>query len=135
MSLDDEPAGVREEAPTAFTASLEEIVLGCPGALAAIFSDAEGEAVDYCSFLETWDTKIAAAQWSSIFASLRELLEKQGLGELDSIHVRGSEMDFLIRAVGSGYYLTLLLVKGMGWGHALAQCETVAQALRRESRF
>lgn len=125
----------REQARTAFTELLEEVVVNCPGAIAAIFSDAEGEAVDYCTFLEVFDTQIAGAQWGSVVAGVREMVAKVGLGELDAVHVRGTDRDFLIQLVGEGYYITLVLSHGVGWGHALARARELARALHRESGF
>lgn len=133
---DDETLGMpREQERTAFTKLLEEIVVGCPGTVAAIFSDAEGEAVDYCTFLEIFDTQITGAQWGSVVADLRTFVAKMSLGELEAVHVRGTDRDFLIQLVGEGYYLTLVLNHGVGWGHALTRARAVAKALHRESRF
>ena len=126
---------LREHNRTAFTTLLEEIVVGCPGTVAAIFSDAEGETVDYCTFLEVFDTQITGAQWGSVVAGVRALVAKVGMGELEAVHVRGVERDFLIQLVGEGYYLTLVLSQGVGWGHALSQARELARALHRESRF
>jgi predicted regulator of Ras-like GTPase activity (Roadblock/LC7/MglB family) len=125
----------REQARTGFTSLLEEIVVSCPGAVAAIFSDAEGETVDYCTFLEVFDTQITGAQWGSVVAGVRDLVAKVGQGELDAVHVRGTERDFLIQLVGEGYYLTLVLSQGMGWGHALQRARELARELHRESGF
>jgi predicted regulator of Ras-like GTPase activity (Roadblock/LC7/MglB family) len=136
-AADDEdlPALLREQERTAFTTLLEEMVVGCPGTIAAIFSDAEGEAVDYCTFLDVFDTQITGAQWGSIVAGIRALVGKMGLGELDAVHVRGTDRDFLIQLVGEGYYLTLVLNQGVGWGHALTRARDLARALKDESRF
>ncbi len=132
---DDGPGTPREQARTAFTELLEEILVGCPGAVAAIFSDAEGETVDYCTFLEVFDTQIAGAQWGSVLAGIRDLVLKVRQGELDAVHVRGTDRDFLIQLVGEGYYLTLILSHGVGWGHALTRARELLRALHRESGF
>jgi len=125
----------REHHRTAFTDLLEEVLVGCPGAVAAVFSDSEGETVDYCSFLEVFDTQLTGAQWSTDIAAMAALVERNGLGPLQAVHIRGTDLDFLIQTVGEGYYLTLVLRHGVGWGHALGRAEHVAAALRRESRF
>lgn len=129
------PDLVREQERTAFTTLLEEIVVGCPGTIAAIFSDAEGEAVDYCTLLDVFDTQITGAQWGSVVAGVRVLVSAMGLGELDALHVRGTDRDYLIQIVGEGYYLTLVLNQGVGWGHAISRAREVARALHHESRF
>ena len=125
----------REQERTAFTTLLEEVVVGCPGTIAAVFSDCEGETVDYCSFLDVFDTQLTGAQWSRELADLAGLVQRNGLGNLLALHVRGTEVDFLIQAVGEGYYLTIVLRHGVGWGHALSRAEELAGALRRESRL
>jgi predicted regulator of Ras-like GTPase activity (Roadblock/LC7/MglB family) len=132
---DSIPGLPREQARTAFTGLLEEVVVGCPGAVAAVFSDADGETVDYCTFLEVFDTQLTGAQWSADLAALASAVERWGLGSLESVHVRGPDRDFLIQTVGEGYYLTIVLHHGVGWGHALARAGELARALRRESRF
>lgn len=125
----------REHNRTAFTTMLEEVVAGCPGTVAAIFTDFEGETVDYCSFLEVFDTQLTGAQWSADVHALAEFVRGHEMGALEAVHVRGTKIDFLIRTVGEGYYLTLVLRHGVGWGHALARADDLARALRRESRF
>lgn len=138
MSADDDDpidSMPREHHRTAFTTLLEDVVVGCPGAVAAIFTDCEGETVDYCTFLEVFDTQLTGAQWSTEVAAIAAFVHGHGMGQLDSVHVRGTQLDFLIRTVGEGYYLTLVLRHGVGWGHALARADDLAHALRRESRF
>ncbi|MFH1438465.1 MAG: roadblock/LC7 domain-containing protein [Pseudomonadota bacterium] len=66
MSMEE----AREDKSTFFTI-LETLVSDVPGAIASMFCDEEGESIEYCGSLDTYDIKIAGAYSAIIIRQLK----------------------------------------------------------------
>ncbi len=113
----------RDQAPSAFTMILDDLVARVPGAIAAALVDAEGETVDYAGWLTPFDVKIAAAHWRIILNQLDAL---SWMGTTRTLVVRGTTRSTLARALSEGYAAVLVLARRAGFvmpERAFSACE------------
>jgi hypothetical protein len=113
----------RDQAASAFTTILEDLVARVPGAIAAGFVDAEGESVDYAGWLTPFDIKVAAAHWRIILNQLRELT---WMGPPRTLIVRGAKRSTVARLLHDGYAVVLVLGRRAGFvmpERAFSACE------------
>lgn len=115
----------RDQAASAFTAILDDLVARVPGAIAAGFVDAEGECVDYAGWLEPFDIKVAGAHWRIILHQLATL-RWMGEGGPKTLVVRGSKRSTIARILHEGYAVVLVLRRRAGFvmpERAFSACE------------
>lgn len=113
----------RDQASSAFTTILEDLVARVPGAIAAGLVDAEGESVDYAGGLEPFDIKVAGAHWRIILHQLGDL---PWLGKTRTLVVRSTERSTIVRALSDGYAVVLVLTRRAGFvqtERAFSACE------------
>lgn len=113
----------RDQAPSAFTTILDDLIARVPGAIAAGFVDSEGEAVDYAGWLTPFDIKVAAAHWRIIINQLATLT---WMGKAKTLVVRGSERSTVVRSMPDGYAVVLVLSRRAGFvlqERAFSACE------------
>lgn len=113
----------RDQASSAFTTILEDLVARVPGAIAAGLVDAEGESVDYAGWLEPFDIKVACAHWRII---LHQLAQLSWMGATRTLVVRGSVRSTIVRALSDGYAVVLVLTRRAGFvqtERAFSACE------------
>ncbi len=119
---------------TPFTPVLEQVVSRVPGAVGAIFADREGEAIDLVwqvSTLARDELRALGAHFGIVFHQVRRALHTFHYGDPQEIILQHQRLDLVVRAVGAGYYL-LLVVRNGHLAIALREAKTAAHALARE---
>jgi hypothetical protein len=116
-----------------FADVLRELVLNTDGAIAAIFLDQEGEAVQVIGedFLRD-ELKVIGAYQGIFVAEARKICSEMNHGRLQRLKVdwRGSTM--LNRLLPDGYYLVIVLCSGSSEAMAWEELERCSEKLRRE---
>lgn len=97
----------RDQAVSAFSAVLMRLC-DAVGALGAALVDAEGETVDYAGAIDPFDIKIAAAE-SVVLLGLLRRSKAQTLRETDEVALRAAKRSFILKHVGDGYAVVLVL--------------------------
>jgi len=84
---------------------LEEI----PGAVGAIITDWEGEAVDQVARISEYEIKVLGAHKGVILNLLREALSRVDSGDLEEVLIRTEQSKTLIAPLNREYFLVLSL--------------------------
>ena len=100
---------VRRSAFGKILATLEE---GCDGFIAAIFYDELGETIDYHSYLDPFDTRLAGAHHGLFMSSINGRSKWIGIGQVNYIEILASERESLTVLVGEELFLTVLVKIG-----------------------
>ena len=101
------PAGGQAE--TAFAAILRRVVEATPGAVAAVFADEEGEAVDLHGEGDPLDLMLAAAHMGVLLRRLEEARKDCGVGDIGELRVSAKAAQYVTRPLGHGYQVTVIL--------------------------
>lgn len=133
MSGAPERQPLRDTAESPFSRVLSALAEGCAGFRAAVFYDAEGETVDYHSFLDPFETRLVGAHHGVVLASASARFRWLGLGAVERLEVRAGWCDTISVSLGSGYYLTVVLEAGAADESLEAAIETAVAALREEA--
>jgi predicted regulator of Ras-like GTPase activity (Roadblock/LC7/MglB family) len=128
-----QPEAQRDSAESTFSAILTQLAAGIEGFRAAVFFDDEGEAVDYHSFLEPFETRLIGAHHGIVLASARSRFAWLGLGQVDRLEIRAGWRDTITVALGGGYYLTVVVEAGAATEEIDQAIEVAAAALRSEA--
>ena len=119
---------------TAFTPILKGTIEHTPGALAAIFADAEGEAVDQVSQgrLKQDDLLVLGAHYGVVLALMRAGLKRLTLGPPEEVLIHHDRLDVLIRDAGDGYYVVLAMQSGSHLATAQRGLQSCVKRLKAE---
>ncbi|MBW2276870.1 MAG: hypothetical protein JRF63_05215 [Deltaproteobacteria bacterium] len=133
--MNEQPQGEprRDSVESPFSAILAALAERVEGFRAAVFFDDEGETVDYHSMLEPFETRLIGAHTGIVLNSASVRFRWLGLGEVDRLDVRAGWRDTITVALGSGYYLTLVLEAGAATDDIDRPIEEAALALKREA--
>ncbi|MBI5486556.1 MAG: roadblock/LC7 domain-containing protein [Deltaproteobacteria bacterium] len=99
----------RDLQKTAFTRSLREMVADVPGLQAVAFCDEEGEVVDYHSYLEPYDTKIAGAVLGLLLSTVAREGPRLCAGGLRELVIETDEHVLFARRMAGDYCLAGVL--------------------------
>jgi len=124
------PVLARDTEVTAFTALLSDLIARIPGARAAALVDRDGESVDYAGALSPFDVKIAAAHWQII---LVELDGVTALRHARQVVVRAEKKSFVVRALGDGYAVVVVLGLRAGFLASTRAFHVFQRGLRAEA--
>ena len=102
----------RDMERSAFADILSDIDGVCPGFLAAVFYDGEGETIDYHSYLEPFDTRLAAAHIGVVAASAARRFEALSLGQVEQIEIHAEYLDSVTVSMGDDLYLSVIVTSG-----------------------
>ncbi len=105
MKLRQNRAVVRDQDPSGFNPALQSLCESTTG-LSAALVDPEGETVDYVGVLDSFETRIAAAEWGLILRTLKSTkeLERTSTAEL---YFRGKRRSFTVIPLSQGYALVI----------------------------
>ena len=96
--------------PSAFSTILGRLVNASPGATGAVMADEEGETVDYfAERIDPEELKLAAAYMGILLARVSATTEKVKGGRLRELRLKGDRSQFVCRALGQGYQVTVVL--------------------------
>lgn len=94
---------------TGFTPALEALVHDLPEALCATFIDDEGETIDLATRVDLFEARVAGAALSLPLSTLRAMLRKHRLGGLGGVKIEGAARSVLVRQVGLGCDLVVVV--------------------------
>jgi predicted regulator of Ras-like GTPase activity (Roadblock/LC7/MglB family) len=92
---------------SSFAEILKTMVERVPGALAAVFADWEGEAVDLFGTPPTIEIQLAGAHWGVVFMLANDHLRDIGAGAVEELWIETDRGLTLIRRVTDRYYVVL----------------------------
>lgn len=92
-----------------FKSLLSRLLEDIPGALGAIITDWEGEAVAQVARISEYDIKVLGAHKGIILHLLRDALIRGGSGELEEVVIRTGNGKTLIAPLTEDYFLVLSL--------------------------
>lgn len=99
-----------EQEPSAFNKILGRLVNSSPGAHGAVLADEEGETVDYFSLvIDPEELKLAAAYMGILVNQVETTATVARGGGLNELRLKGSQTQFVVRPLGSGYQVTVVL--------------------------
>jgi predicted regulator of Ras-like GTPase activity (Roadblock/LC7/MglB family) len=113
--------------------ALKKIVDGTPGAKAAILMGFDGIAVEQY-VVEGADTDIEsmAMEFSFRFIELRQAAASLDLGDVSDISVKAENGTFLVRCIGSEFFVAVLLESAGHFGRGRWLLRSTANALATE---
>jgi predicted regulator of Ras-like GTPase activity (Roadblock/LC7/MglB family) len=117
---------------TSFTPILQRAVERTPGALGAIFADWDGEAVDQFGRVDKNEMLVLGAHYGIILNHVQAVLRLFHFGEAVEVILHHDRMDLVVRAVGLGYYVVLVVKENVHLASALREVKAAAVALRAE---
>lgn len=123
----------RDQVESSFTRPLRRTLQCHNTVLAALFIDSGGECVDYCSSIDPFEAKIAGAQMQVSAAEVRRFARRIGGGRSALTQVVGQERCFVLREIGEGYSV-IVVIRGRLIDQAiLVATERCVSVLRREA--
>lgn len=130
MTLDRRFIPQRDLRKTAFTAALRTLVADVPGLHAAAFCDEEGEIIDYHSYLDPYETKVAAAVLGLLLTTISREAPRLAAGGTQDLLVHTDEHVLLVRRMARDYFLVMVLDRDAAVGKLLSAIDAAeAQVL------
>ena len=123
----------RDSAESPFSEILAELAVCARGFRAAVFFDRDGETIDYHSFLEPFETRLAGAHHGVVVSSARARFAWLGLGQLERLEFCAGWRDSVTVSLGDEYYLTVLVEAGTLDDELNAAVDEVAARLKQEA--
>ena len=96
----------RQEEETAFTAPLRRFLRAHAGVRAVVFVDEEGECIDYCTTLTTFEAKVTAAHFHIIAETLHHAVLRHG-GPVLALYLETEGEGIVLRRLGEGYSIVV----------------------------
>lgn len=102
--------GSRDQGPSPFSGILVRLC-EASGALGAALVDGEGETVDYAGRVDTYDLRVAAAEWRLALSVLEDVAThpNRAWASSSELLVRAAGRSFAVAALTEGYALVLVL--------------------------
>ncbi|MEM9068789.1 MAG: hypothetical protein AAGE52_09790 [Myxococcota bacterium] len=116
-----------------FTPALRELWASEPAILAAVFVDHEGETIDYCASMDVYDARIAGAHLLVVIDQIREFTLRVGAGRPSTLELKGKERDFVVRLIGEGTALVVVVQGGRTDQSLLVGVDDTVDRLREEA--
>jgi predicted regulator of Ras-like GTPase activity (Roadblock/LC7/MglB family) len=123
----------RDRQNTAFTRSLREMVAEVPGLQAVAFCDEEGEVVDYHSYLDPYDTKVAGAVLGLLLSTVAREGPRLTAGGIRELVVETDENVLFARRMAGDYFLAGVLGRDGVLAKLLAALDQVEARLLAEA--
>lgn len=115
-----------------FRPILRDLVTAVDGALAALFIDHQGEAVDTVGFLPDYDRKVIGAYQGIYLTQLEAICRSIDHGRVDRVKIQFEGSTILKSVIDDEYYLILVLRPGANEGTAWNQLAITRERIRRE---
>ena len=125
----------RDMAGSPFGTILERLHAEHDGVVAAVFYDDEGETIDYHSFLDPFDTRLAAAHHGVVVSSATQRMAWLRLGTVQALEVHTDKLASITLPVGGGTFLTVLTAAGALSDPLLESIDSAVIKLRMEAGF
>jgi predicted regulator of Ras-like GTPase activity (Roadblock/LC7/MglB family) len=115
-----------------FRPILSDLVASVDGALAALFIDHQGEAVDAVGLLPDYDLKVIGAYQGIFLTQMEAIGHAIPLGGLERLKIEWEDSTILNALVDDEYYLILVLRSGANEGIAWNQLARTRERIREE---
>ena len=115
-----------------FRSILRDLVTAVDGALAALFIDHQGEAVDTVGFLSDYDRKVIGAYQGIYLTRVESICRAIDLGRVDRVKIEFEGSTILKSVIDDEYYLILVLRPGANEGTAWNQLAITRERIRQE---
>jgi predicted regulator of Ras-like GTPase activity (Roadblock/LC7/MglB family) len=115
-----------------FKLLLNRLLEDIPGAVGAIITDWEGEAVDQVARISEYEIKVLGAHKGIILNLLREALSRIDSGQLEEVLIRTQQGKTLIVPLNQDYFLVLSLRPEALAGRAAYKMHRCVAELRSE---
>ncbi len=115
-----------------FRPILRELVTAVDGALAALFIDHHGEAVDAVGVLPEYELKVIGAYQGIFLSQLEAICAATAHGRADRLKLEWKDSTILNSLVDDEYYLILVLRSGANEGIAWNHLARARELVRRE---
>ncbi len=93
--------------------TLQKIVETTPGAIAAVFMDGDGIAIEQFASTADVEVEMVAAEFSVRFQSLREAARTLELGGVNEMTIKMDEATVVVRFLGEYYVVLVLRPEGL----------------------
>ena len=103
---------LRDSVESVFSEILSRIETACAGFEAAVFYDTEGETIDYHSYLDPFDTRVAAAHHGVIMSLAEAQARWLEMGSVKIVEMSSPKCDIVTMALGDGYFVTVIAGAG-----------------------
>src|SRR5438105_8120606 len=127
------PSGYKRGVP--FRRMLSKLMARAAGARGAVFCDYEGEFVELVisdPALSAYDMKVFGAQMAAAWANLQSGSSERGAGGIVEMRLACAAGTLLCRSLRDGYYVVLLLARGIPSAPAAFALEHTAVAMSRD---
>jgi predicted regulator of Ras-like GTPase activity (Roadblock/LC7/MglB family) len=111
---------------------LQRMVMRVPGALGAVFSDWEGEAVDQFAHVSPAEIQLVGAHWGVVLNMAAERVQRAGGGAIDELWIEAEHGLVLVRRVNAQYYVVLAVGRESHLAIARRELESSVQSLLGE---
>lgn len=115
-----------------FKKILNDVVDGVDGALAALFVDHQGEAVEVVGDLPPWDLKVIGAYQGIFLGQMVAICGSLAHGSPQRLKVEWADSTILNWAIDDEYYLVLVLRRGSNEGLAWRALARGRQRIQQE---
>ena len=123
----------RDLQSTGFTPSLRRLVAEVPGLRAVAFCDDEGEVIDYHSYLDPYETKVAGAMLGVLLATVAREAPRLAHGGIRDLLLETDEHVLFARPTAEGYFLAGVLARGSVLGKLFAELDRTEARILAEA--
>jgi predicted regulator of Ras-like GTPase activity (Roadblock/LC7/MglB family) len=103
---------LRDSVESVFSEILFRMESACADFEAAVFYDAEGETIDYHSYLDPFDTRLAAAHHGVIMSLAGAKARWLEMGGVKMMEISSPKCDIVTMVLGDGYFVTVIAGPG-----------------------
>jgi len=112
---------------------LTDLLVRSEDALAVVFVDESGEAVDLaCAEMTPFEVRLLGAQLGICLRQVAALLDENGLGAARLVHLERGRLHLQVVTLPDGYFLALVQRSPALTGTARRHLQRAARALERE---
>ena len=115
-----------------FQKILQPLIKDVEGAIAVIFVDADGEAIDHYSRIPEYDIRLLGAYKSIIIKNIQETSDRLELGSIREIVIFLDEAVLILSPVSEGYFLLLFMQPESNLGKGIIMLKDVIKMVREE---
>ena len=123
----------RDLQKTGFTPSLRHLVAEVPGLHAVAFCDEEGEVIDYHSYLDPYETRVAGAMLGVLLSAVVREAPRLVHGGIRDLLLETDEHVLFARPTAAGYYLAGVLARGSVLGKLFSELDNAEARIMAEA--
>ncbi len=124
---------LRDSSESVFSEILSRMESACAGFEAVVFYDAEGETIDYHSYLDPFDTRLAAAHHGVIMTMAEAKSRWLEMGSVKMIEVSSPKYDIVTMVLADGYLVTVIAGPGAIGDEVVDGFGEILDTLREEA--